>query len=100
MLKSFISGLPLKNNEAVKGSMIRENIAQLIKKDCPLFNEESYIATGELNNYRSLYLKQLVQQEKDELAQVELEVLKAIKTNGFWKFNLFKTTISTTSHNT
>lgn len=74
--------------DMISGKDIRSGIFQLIKKDDPAFSEESSISLDNLNKYRRLYLTQLVEQEKGELATIDLDVLRAIKENSILSENI------------
>lgn len=82
MKHSIISNKEIKVGEAVKGQDIREGIYQLIKKEHSTFSADSFISLDELNHYRRKYLASLVAQEKGEVNEVDLDVLKAIKDNS------------------
>lgn len=85
---SYISQKPIKAGEAIKGQDIREGIYNLIKADFPDFNEESCISINELNKYRRLYLSSLINQEGGELAQIDKDVVDAIKNNSILSENI------------
>lgn len=88
MLKSSISQLPITNQEAVKGSEIRTSIFSLIREKHPSFDQDSILSLDELNAFRRMYLKQLMEQEKGELAQIDLDVMSAIQHNAILSENI------------
>lgn len=88
MLKSSISQLPITNQEAVKGSEIRTSIFSLIREKHPAFDQDSILSLDELNAFRRMYLKQLMEQEKGELAQIDLDVMSAIQHNAILSENI------------
>lgn len=88
MATSNISKKEILDSEAVSGSEIRTGVFDLIRKDYPDFSGESVISIDELNKYRRLYLTQLVQQERGELAQIDLDVMKAIQSNSILSENI------------
>lgn len=79
---SHISQQPIREEEAVKGSDIRKGVFLLIQKDHPDFCETDHVSLYELNRYRRIYLTQLVEQEKGELAQIDEDVMRAIRENA------------------
>lgn len=85
---SFLSQKPIKAEEAILGQDIREGVFNLIKAEYPGFNEESYISINELNKYRRLYLSSLINQEGGELAQIDKDVMDAIKNNSILSENI------------
>lgn len=82
MPKSHISNKEIKHGEAVNGHDIREGVFNLIKNEYPTFTDQSIISIEELNKYRRLYLTQLVEQEKGELAVIDFDVMQAIRNNS------------------
>jgi uncharacterized membrane protein len=85
---NHISNKEIVRGDEIKGSEIREGILNLIKRDFPNFNEECYITIDELNQYRRLYLTSLIQQEKGELANIDKDVMFAIKNNSILSENI------------
>lgn len=88
MLTSKISNTPIKDEEAVKGTDLREGIFNLIKKEYPEFGYEDCISINELNKWRRIYLTSLIIQEKGELAIIDQDVMDAIKNNSILSENI------------
>ncbi len=85
---SIISNVSVDEVEAVKGCDIRDSIFKYIQQDYPTFSLESYISIDELNYYRRTYLTKLVEQERGELAVLDLDVMKAINENAILSENI------------
>ncbi len=85
---SHISKKKIDISEGFKGDLLRESIFKLIQHDYPDFNRKSYISREELNTYRELYLKNLMEQEVGELNQMENQVYEAIKNNTILSENI------------
>lgn len=85
---SHISNQNISIAESVKGQDIRQGIYDLIKSKFPDFSAESIISLEELNVYRRIYLTQLVEQEKGEIAVIDLDVMTAIRDNSVLSENL------------
>lgn len=85
---SHLSKRKIKIEEAVKGGDLREGIFELIKLEYPDFNNEAYISLEELNKYRRFYLTSLIIQEKGELAEIDRDVMDAIKNNSILSENI------------
>lgn len=83
-----ISNQKISKAESVKGQDIRQGIYELIQSKFPDFVPESIISIEELNVYRRLYLTQLVEQERGELAVIDYDVMKAIRDNSILSENL------------
>ncbi len=78
-----LSGKKVVLKDAYKGDLIRKNIFDLIQKEHPDFNEESYVSFEELNKYRKKYIEKIVKQEVGELNYLEQEVVDSIKDQEF-----------------
>jgi len=74
--------------EAIQGKEIREPVLLLIQSENPNFTTESWISLETLNRYRRLFLTQLVEQEKGELAQIDEDVMSAIRDNAILSENI------------
>ena len=68
-------------NELYKGELLKKELLDLIKKDVPDFNEDSYISIESLNQYRKKYMASLLKQEHIELGEIEHQVLDSIAKN-------------------
>ncbi|HRN79197.1 MAG TPA: DUF1003 domain-containing protein [Ferruginibacter sp.] len=88
METSFISNVMIPEGEAVQGKDIREGIFKLIQKEQPGFQETHFITLYELNRFRRLYLASLIQMEKGELADIDRDVMEAIKNNSILSENI------------
>lgn len=88
MTISSISGKEIPASEMVLGKDIREQIFLLIQNQYPDFSRQSLLSLEELNQFRRLYLTQLIQQEKGEMAAVDLDVMKAIRENAVLTENI------------
>lgn len=82
-MKSFISNNNISQEEAIKGSDIRDNVFTFIQKQYPDFAANSYIGLDELNSFRRQYLASLLQEENAELNEIHSDVVNAIKQNSF-----------------
>lgn len=85
---SHISKQEIALSESYKGDVLRSSIFELIRKDYPDFDRNSYISLSELNAYRKLYLKNLMEQEVGDLDHLEDQVLEAITSNKILSENI------------
>lgn len=97
MYTSYISGNTIAGHEAIPGQDIREGIFRLIQSEHKGFGPNDYISLEELNRFRRLYLSRLVEQEKGEMARVDLDVMDAIKNNAILSENIQDDIDATTS---
>ncbi|MEN9346808.1 MAG: hypothetical protein RLZZ77_319 [Bacteroidota bacterium] len=74
--------------EAIQGKDIREGVFLLIQKEFPSFQVDSWISLDTLNHYRRLFLAQLVEQEKGEIATIDADVMAAIRDNAILSENI------------
>lgn len=84
----FITAKPISAGEAIQGKEIRTPVLLLIQRDYPGFTEDSWIALDTLNQYRRLFLAQLVEQEKGEIATIDADVMAAIRDNAILSENI------------
>lgn len=75
---SAVSGTEFAVSEAVKASSLRKSIFDLIKKDHPLFDEESKLSIDELNFYRQKFISEKLVQEIGELNDLKKQVVASI----------------------
>lgn len=76
-MHSSISHKDIPKGQAILISDIRPGIIELIRKDYPAVSD--FISLAELNTYRRLYLTGMLNQEQGELAQVDQDVMEAIR---------------------
>ncbi len=88
MEKSYISKQEIRHGESIKVREIREGVFKLLQSEYPEINENCFISLEELNKYRRLYLTKLVEQEKGELARIDMDVIKAIRENAILSENI------------
>ena len=72
----LICGLPKRH--LVPGNLVRTTIVQLIQAKHPEWNDQSFICLDDLNQFRSLYVAQILEVEKGELTSLENDVLKSL----------------------
>jgi hypothetical protein len=82
-MKSSISNKDIKKGEAVQGIDIREGILAVIKEEKPDFGLDDFLSLDELNHYRRLYLSSLISEEHGQLANIDKDVIDALKNNSF-----------------
>lgn len=88
MVQSYISKADIDLLETVQGRNIRRGIFEMIQSTHPGFTEESYISIEELNSFRRNYLTILLENEKGELADIDKDVMEAIKNNDVLSENI------------
>ncbi|HVA97472.1 MAG TPA: DUF1003 domain-containing protein [Bacteroidia bacterium] len=79
--KSTISGKDLNLNEQISGNQLRHSILELIQKDFPTFNQDSFLSKEELKKYRQQNITNYLAQDLDEVTELENRVIKSITDN-------------------
>lgn len=64
--------------ELIPAPMVREPIADLIRKEHPDWSSEGYICRQDLNRFRSQYVGNVLEAEKGELSSIEDAVIKSL----------------------
>lgn len=85
---SKISNLPIGQGETIHGQDIRPRIFNLIQEMHPSFTKNDFMSLDELNEFRRMYLSKLMEEERGELAQIDKDVLLAIKSNKILSENV------------
>ena len=88
MASSYISKKEIRKGEGVKGKDIRDGIFNLITSEYPGFDREDSITIDELNRFRRQYLTALISSEWGELADIDRDVMEAIKNNSILSENI------------
>ena len=65
--------------DCVPGKVVRESVAALIRKDHPDWSPEGCICYDDLQTYRSLRVRQLVEEEMGTLSETEAKVVKSLE---------------------
>jgi uncharacterized membrane protein len=74
-----ICGKEFYAHDLVSGALVREPIAELIRRDQPGWSEQACICRADLGRYRADYVHALLESEKGELTVLEHEVLESLQ---------------------
>jgi Predicted membrane protein len=77
----YVSKKKLPLTELYRGSFLKKEILDLLKKDFPDFSENDYISIGSLNEYRKRYMATLLKQENVEISEMEKQVIESVAKN-------------------
>jgi uncharacterized membrane protein len=83
-MQTFISDISQKAfplSEKVNGKSVRDCVLDEIKKEYPLFSDDSLLSISELNEYRHRYIHNSLASEMGALTEMESKVLEALKKN-------------------
>ena len=86
----YITKKSFPEQEVEKGDSIRNEILQIIQKDFPDFNKDSYICLDELNKYRKIYVSRLINREVGDLDIFEKEAVEVFSKNQILVENIEK----------
>ncbi len=64
--------------EMTPGFLVRGVISEKIKAVCPEWTPASYICTADLNRFRNEYLTDVIKQDKGELTEIEMDVVRSL----------------------
>jgi uncharacterized membrane protein len=74
-----VCGKTFSARDVLAGAVIREPIADLIRRDHPEWSPESFICRADLADYRARYVNSLLASEKGELTSLEQEVVQSLR---------------------
>lgn len=83
-----VCGKTIPVKELIRGSIIRDQVADLILKDNPDWASDKYICEPDLASYRLKYVKSILQEEKGALSELEENVLQNIKNHELVSQNI------------
>lgn len=64
-----------------RGIIVRPELAQFIGQDFGHWDENDWVCTNDLRKYRYRYTQSLMEAEKGELGELEMETLKSLQEN-------------------
>lgn len=70
------------------GRFVRPLILDRIVAEHPAWNEDAYICHEDLNHYRSLYVQNVLEQERGELSTLERDVVESLRQHDVLTQNL------------
>lgn len=76
--------------DVISAHIVREPVYTLIRKDFPVWSDESYICRADLSVYRTKYVHSLLESEKGELSELENEVLDSLQKHELISANIDK----------
>jgi uncharacterized membrane protein len=77
-----------KRSEVIPAELVREPVAETIRKTHPGWSPSGYICFDDLNQFREKYVKDVLEKEKGELSTLEEQVMKSIKENELLSKNI------------
>lgn len=68
--------------------MIREPIADIIRKEYPAWSSDGCICNTDLNRFRAHYVREILENEKDELSSLEENIQQSMKDHKLTAKNI------------
>jgi uncharacterized membrane protein len=69
------------------GIIVRPAVGELIRRDHGAWDERAWICAADLQKYRNVYVKNLLEQEKGELTEIERAVVESIRKQDILSSN-------------
>jgi uncharacterized membrane protein len=66
-------------DDVIPGMLIRQSIVESIQKKYPDWSPEGYICLSDLNHFRTELVQGYLEEEKGELSELELNVVKSLR---------------------
>lgn len=83
-----VCGKTFPAKDLFRGSVIRDQVSDLILKDTPEWTSDKYICETDLAAYRVKYVQSILQEEKGALSELEESVLQNIKNHELVSQNI------------
>jgi uncharacterized membrane protein len=74
--------------ELISGHGIRHEIENIIRKDFPEWSDYSKICKKDYSVFRDRYISSIIEEERGEIQELEIDVIKSIKENEFITENI------------
>jgi uncharacterized membrane protein len=79
---------PKKLSEVIPAELVSKPVTDIIKKDYPEFSSDGYICFSDLNHFRALYVKNVLETDKGELTTLENQVMKSLEEHEILSKNV------------
>lgn len=87
-LKCAICHNEFRPSDLVSGELLSDSVSNLIASKHPDWSPQSVICLNDLNHFRSLYVREAIEDDLGEISHLEEEVLKSIKEHELIADNL------------
>ncbi len=68
-----------KLNEVMPGELVRNSVAEIIRKQYPDWSGGGFICMADLDRFRNQYVQNVLETEKGELSDLDKEVVRSLK---------------------
>jgi uncharacterized membrane protein len=77
-----------KRSESIPAELIREPIAETIRKAHPDWSASGFVCITDLNRFRAKYVRDVLETEKGDLSTLEEQVMKSLKEHELLSKNI------------
>jgi uncharacterized membrane protein len=83
-----VCGRSMNGRDLTPSELVREPIADLIRRDCPGWTTQSWICHADLHRYTASLIEQMLTEERGEIGRLDQDVLKSLRENELVATNL------------
>ena len=77
-----------KPSEIIPGELVSKPVSDTIKQSYPKWSSDGYICLSDLNHFRALHVKNVLETEKGELSNLENQVMKSLEEHEILSKNI------------
>ena len=77
-----------KSSEVIPAELVSQPVSDTIKKTYPDWTNDGYICLSDLNHFRALHVKNVLETEKGELSNLENQVMKSLEEHEILSKNI------------
>ena len=78
----------MRMGEIVPAELVRDSVIETIRKSFPDWSAGGYICIPDLNRFRAEHVKKVLEAEKGEVADLELQVVNSLKEQELFAHNM------------
>ena len=75
-------------SDVVPALLVRDSIVETLRKSIPDWSMSGYICVSDLNRFRAEHVKKVLEEEKGEVAELELQVVQSLKEQEVFARNV------------
>ena len=75
-------------SDVVPALLVRDSIVETIRKSAPDWSMSGYICASDLNRFRAEHVKRTLEEEKGEVAELELQVVQSLEEHEVFASNM------------
>jgi uncharacterized membrane protein len=83
-----VCGKQKNRDEVVPAGSVPGSIADVIRKDYPVWSQQGYICNTDLNHFRAQYIREILETERDELSSLEETIARSMQNHELTAKNI------------